>query len=72
MNMQPIVEDPALWSEYVKAYHIAGQYRPRVQFRKDLICLKANFIGNCFIYNEPTDEVLINADTGYVCEALGR
>jgi hypothetical protein len=69
--MQAILEDKPLWDEYQKAYHMASRYREQVQFRKDLICMPGNYIGNVFIYNENTDTVLINAGTQYVCEDLG-
>lgn len=67
-NMELIMTDPQLYSEFVKAYLLAALYRERLQFRKALI--EFSTIHDAYIYNHAVEEVLADAISGYINPVL--
>lgn len=69
MNIQEIVNDPALWKELIKAYGYAAPYKSQVQFRLALITMPATHITPDYIYND-NEGAMVCALTGWICDDL--
>lgn len=67
-DMKLIMADPQLYSEFVKAYKLAGPYRERLQLRRFLF--EISTIHDDFIYSHSVNEMMVDALSGYINPAL--